>query len=347
MGTSLGRLATFKILPAAHGTFTASFAGVTALDDDRIILIHPMDAQTGQSAYASQSAMANLRNGLKIDGVLIVVTLSGVRILHPSASPTSSLSSKGAHKSFDPTLCDAASIAQFQDRGHCLLGLFGDGFARAYSIPALKELGSVRVNETIDIRRFADAMISPDGDILGWIGPSEMSVLNVWGTGRKYSSSGDRLWNPETLAPPRPTISNLQWIAGTQYITPSDMDVLIGGSDRPPSKRMIEEMRSQEHAQRMAGRPGPGGTQQGGGPRGPAASQEEEGYWAYMQRQVQERTERLGIMGDNMDNLAEESGGWADDVSKFVAKQKRQAVLGGEFAPSLSFHFSVFLFSGF
>lgn len=38
--------------------------------------------------------------------------------------------------------------------------------------------------------------------------------------------SGDALINPALALPPRPTISNMQWIGGTQHITPSDMDLL-------------------------------------------------------------------------------------------------------------------------
>ena len=49
-----------------------------------------------------------------------------------------------------------------------------------------------------------------------------------------------------------------------------------------------------------------------------------------MQRQVQERTERLGIMGDSMDKLEENSSGWANDVSKYVNQQKRKVILGGK-----------------
>lgn len=36
----------------------------------------------------------------------------------------------------------------------------------------------------------------------------------------------DLLWNPQLSIPPRPTISNVQWIAGTQYVTPADIDML-------------------------------------------------------------------------------------------------------------------------
>jgi len=47
-----------------------------------------------------------------------------------------------------------------------------------------------------------------------------------------------------------------------------------------------------------------------------------------MQRQLQERTEKLNIMGDSMESLENNSQGWADDVSKFVGRQKRGAVTG-------------------
>lgn len=83
---------------------------------------------------------------------------------------------------------------------------------------------------------------------------------------------------------------------------------------------MIAAMRDAENAQRAAARSGRAP------PPGPNG--EQEGYWAYTQRQVQERMERLGTMDDNMNRLEEQSSGWATDVSKFVQKQKRQMVMG-------------------
>lgn len=84
---------------------------------------------------------------------------------------------------------------------------------------------------------------------------------------------------------------------------------------------MVEQTRADEHERRAAGRATSSSAT-------PAGSQEE-GYWAYMQRQVQERTEKLGIMGDSMDRLEENSSGWANDVSKYVSSQKRKVMLGG------------------
>lgn len=88
---------------------------------------------------------------------------------------------------------------------------------------------------------------------------------------------------------------------------------------------MIEQMRADEEAHRLASRQNTGSSSGTG--RQPPARQEE-GYWAYMQRQIQERTENLGIAGGNMDKLEDNSDGWADDVSKYVSNQKKKVVMG-------------------
>jgi len=82
---------------------------------------------------------------------------------------------------------------------------------------------------------------------------------------------------------------------------------------------MLAQARSEEQQRLAASRSGASKA---------AVTQSDEGYWAYMQRQVQERTEKLSMMGDGMQNLEENSAGWASDVSNFVNKQKRGAVTG-------------------
>jgi syntaxin-binding protein 5 len=134
----------------------------------------------------------------------------------------------------------------------------------------------------------------------------------------------DTLLNPSLIIPPRPTISNLQWISGTQFVTPEDMDLLIGGPDRPPSKRMLAQARADEESRRRdartQGRPGASSSGQ------PAPSDETWGAWAT--RNLNERTEKLNLVGDSMDNLSSNSKGWADDVNKYMSKQKRGFVMG-------------------
>jgi syntaxin-binding protein 5 len=82
---------------------------------------------------------------------------------------------------------------------------------------------------------------------------------------------------------------------------------------------MIAQARSDEAQARQQARAG-----------GSAANQGQEGYWEYMQRQMAERTEKLGLMGDSVNKLEETSSGWADAAGKFVQKQKKQMIMGGK-----------------
>ena len=72
-----------------------------------------------------------------------------------------------------------------------------------------------------------------------------------------------------------------------------------------------------------------GGSASGSLARPAPGTQSTEGWGDYMTRQLNERTEKLNIMGDSMDKMQENSAGWAEDVNKFVSKQKRNMVLGG------------------
>lgn len=84
----------------------------------------------------------------------------------------------------------------------------------------------------------------------------------------------------------------------------------------------MEQLRLDEQERRQAAREGRQVNE-------PVTSRNE-GYWAYMQRQMQERTQKLGLMGENMDKLEENSNSWANDVNKYIQTQKRKAVLGGK-----------------
>lgn len=170
----------------------------------------------------------------------------------------------------------------------------------------------------LDPARTASTVISRTGEVFGWTGPSEIAVLPVWGSGRPLPPSEDTLVNPQLVLPPRPTISNLQWISGTQYVSPTDLDLLIGGEDRPPSKRMM--------AAAAAERGMVGG---GAGASGARAGTGQEGWGEYLSRQLNERTERLGMVDDAMNRLQETSQGWSEEVNKYVKKQKRDLLLGG------------------
>lgn len=71
VGTTMGHVATFKILPGANGSYSAQFVAATNIND-RIISICPIVASTGKPASASGAAVAGLREGHQVHGSLVV-----------------------------------------------------------------------------------------------------------------------------------------------------------------------------------------------------------------------------------------------------------------------------------
>ena len=71
VGTHNGKVATFKIIPESNGTYTAQFAGVTALSD-RVISINAISPSSGKPTPATGPTMAALRTGQQTQGTLVV-----------------------------------------------------------------------------------------------------------------------------------------------------------------------------------------------------------------------------------------------------------------------------------
>jgi syntaxin-binding protein 5 len=174
VGTSQGNLATFKVIPQG-GRYSVQLAGVVS-HEGSIIRISPISADSGSPAYASQPIVAGLRDGRKINGVLLVVSEYGARISKPATG-------KGAHKSWDGFLVQSAAVSKFEDKGMALLTLSKDGIMRVFSIPALREIGGARLADKIDPARAAEALITSSGDIFAWSGPAEVALINIWGRG--------------------------------------------------------------------------------------------------------------------------------------------------------------------
>lgn len=107
---------TFKLLPDSGGGYAVRPAGTASLDD-RIVSISAFDADTGTPADATQSAFAELQNGLTANGAVLAVSKGGARIYKPGAA-------KGAHKSWDDYSCHTANVVHFGPQGYVLVGLF-------------------------------------------------------------------------------------------------------------------------------------------------------------------------------------------------------------------------------
>lgn len=199
----------------------------------------------------------------------------------------------------------------------------------SYSLPGLKLIGAqLSLRQMFEKERMGASRVLESGHILGWTGEHEIGLLYQWGKGVRPDAAAaapaDTLYNPNTLPVPRPTISSLQWLAGTQHVSIADLDLLIGGPDRPMSKKQQQALRTAANAEREATRQratGAEGSSSGGA--------EGEGVFANMARTMRERTEKLTFTTDTMERLEESSASFAEDVGKFVSQQKRKALLGG------------------
>jgi syntaxin-binding protein 5 len=75
--------------------------------------------------------------------------------------------------------------------------------------------------------RLHKTVINPEGDVFCWTDKMECSLFTIYGRGLKLSDiPNDALYDALKTVPPRPTISNLQWIMGTQYLSPDDLNLL-------------------------------------------------------------------------------------------------------------------------
>jgi syntaxin-binding protein 5 len=71
VGTNLGLVATFRILPQPNGTYAAQLAGVTQCTD-RVVAICPIVTASGAPALADGPTVASLREGRTVAGTLVV-----------------------------------------------------------------------------------------------------------------------------------------------------------------------------------------------------------------------------------------------------------------------------------
>lgn len=348
VGTSLGRIGSFKILPTESGKgYIVNFVDSNSSSlEDPVVGIIPINTETGALAPASQHAVLGLRSGVKVPGAVIVVTRSEARIYRPP-------SGKGVHKAWNEQslACVAAGLIELEIYGIALVCAMLSGVVKVLSIPALKEVTELDItgHGGVDVTKTEEVHILPSGDIIALSSPTSLITLSMFGTGKGQSIKAitasttetssknpthvpaDELYNPVTPCSPRPTISTLTWLSGTQYLSIADLDLLIGGPDRPPSKSQIEAERAELEEQQQQAR-----TQQqseaassSGGSEARQGGVASGGIWAGLQQSFNERTKHLNLMGENMDKLGDTTKGFSDEVARLVGQQKKKALWGG------------------
>ncbi|KAK9365952.1 lethal giant larvae like, C-terminal-domain-containing protein [Lipomyces kononenkoae] len=225
VGTNLGRLLTFRIIPVRGGMHAVQFVGAVQLKG-KVIATIPFDTEYGVSAVASPTILQKLPQGIVISGALIAVTPEEARVIRPAKT-------KMTGKSFDDKVLVAGLSLLRQGDTLVLVCLTESGFIRIYAVPSLKEITSLSAQKFHDVRYASRSIVSLNGDVLLGIGKNESALFNVWGkamavkaTGKNGEKISDSLYDVMKKQPPRPAISTIQWMSGTKYVNADDFDLL-------------------------------------------------------------------------------------------------------------------------
>ncbi|KAK9464908.1 lethal giant larvae like, C-terminal-domain-containing protein [Lipomyces arxii] len=328
VGTNLGRLLTFRVVPANRGQHAVKFVGAAHLKS-KVLSLLPIDTEYGVSAVATPNILQKLPQAVVISGAIVAVTEEEVRIIRP---PKNKLNSK----SFDDKVLVAGISLLRPGDTLVLVCVTTAGYIRVYSLPGLKELTSLSVQRYHDLRYAGRSIVSMNGDVLVGIGKNESALFNIWGktfsnktTNKNSEAATDLLYDALKRMPPRPAISTIQWMSGTKYISPADYDLLIGGPHRPKSKRQMEEERARREQRRLAATsmvhssPGPSSSRAAASMY--SGRQRPTTMYGQMTDEVNERGERLGFMSSQFSKLEDASEEYMKSISDFLDDQKRNA----------------------
>ncbi|CCH61588.1 hypothetical protein TBLA_0F00440 [Henningerozyma blattae CBS 6284] len=246
-GTDGGSLLIFKILPdrtsGHHITFVEEIKS-NHLDPIKYIGTF---SSTGLHCTATLHKMNELGKGIAIQGYVCTVGEREVRLLCVGKS-------KNCHEQFKGQIAVSrlCSIPYFDSNNNkrfstVLVLLFYSGDVKVLSVPNLDDIRTFILPCTISAKYISSSSIMKNGDILLRCSQTQCNVytiINELATGitkqRSIVSNDqvikDVLYNPSARIPFRPQVNSLQWVRGTVYTSAEQLDQILGGPRRTPSK---------------------------------------------------------------------------------------------------------------
>jgi syntaxin-binding protein 5 len=219
-GTSTGRLVSHALLPTPAGGYALHLdTSISFATDGAVVSLLPINVRDGNSAVATPNALAGLRDGQITDAATVIVQERAIRVLGGVTNKLEKCEIK------DRKLVQGQIVTR--DTGIAVAVVSNNRRITAWSLPDLQRIAEITIPNHVVEERLHETVITPDGDIFCWTDKMECSLFTIWGRGLQMSDiPSDALYDPLKTVPPRPTISNLQWIMGTQYISPQDFNVL-------------------------------------------------------------------------------------------------------------------------
>ncbi|EGV63012.1 Lethal(2) giant larvae sro7 [Yamadazyma tenuis] len=241
-----GNLLYFKILPQANGGFEVMLADKTmklnyrSSEDSCIKEIIPISSK-GASTVPTLDVFNKLSQGILIPGYLILASDKDIRVLKPPKQ-------KLAHKVIEEHCC-SAGVVDIGAKGVILASVLRTGFIKLSNLPALADITDYKLSKDLvksyDLNSISKSNVLRTGDLYVRTGESEFInlALSIKDPRRKNKDTTDLLFNENSVIPPKPSVSALQWAKGAStVISVPDLNALIGGPNRKPAKHPESQM---------------------------------------------------------------------------------------------------------
>lgn len=250
VGTNCGgNLLFYKITPIGNGGYQVEFANKTAhlnyrtadggdAEASKLLQLIPIDAQYGLSTVADEKKFNQLATGVPVPGYIITVSDRDIRVITP---PKTKLS----HKVVDD-VCLKANVVHYKDKGVVLALLVRTGFIKLLSLPSLHDIANIKlpketyrmVQESLESGTALDSDLLSSGEMFVRTSETESVYISAYEKSKsKDETETDKLFNPNSIIPPRPSASTLLWAKGQiSYVSVEDLAMLIAGPNRKAPK---------------------------------------------------------------------------------------------------------------
>ncbi|CAI4053483.1 hypothetical protein N7582_005733 [Saccharomyces uvarum] len=238
-GTDMGELITYKILPAPGGTFNVQFMDITNVTSKGPVRkIDAITKETKSSCLATIPKMQSLSKGLCIPGFVLTTGFDDIRMITLGKS-------KDIHKNFKYPLATTglSYIPTLEGNNNrkmlaVIVTLEINGHVKIFSVPDFKEQMSEHIPFPIAAKYITESSVLRNGDIAIRVGEFQASLFSTVKEPNTAPSAqvSDVLYINGVRIPYRPQVNSLQWVRGTVYCTPAQLDELLGGKNRPDSK---------------------------------------------------------------------------------------------------------------
>ncbi|KAG5438736.1 hypothetical protein PCANB_002456 [Pneumocystis canis] len=230
IGTSIGRLIFYSLCYTSKNELSSKYIGEVLFEDGSIINILPIFQNTFKPYVIYTDVFNSLKGNSFPENLIVVITEKSVKVFNSCFIEIS-------HYYYEESIkCISANII-YQENIHTAVAcVLNNKRVLFLSLSNLHPILVINLPPSVN-----NNIITMTGDLYLWVNETELSLFNLFGSGIRINEfSNGILYDHSKKAPPRPTISTWEWVLGTKYITIAELDLLIGGPNRPLPKKSID-----------------------------------------------------------------------------------------------------------